>query len=234
MNIVFRPFLDEFIVVFIGDILIYSKRKEEHKHHLRLTFQTLKEKKLYAKLSKCEFWLDSVTFLGHVIMKEGISVDPQKIEAVVNWPRLASVIEVRSFLGLAEYYRRFVKDFSMIALPLTQLTQKGVPFEWTDQRETTFQELKTRLMTTPILTLPSGADGFTIYSDASYKGLGCVLIQKEKVVVDRLTKSAHFLPVKMTYNVDKLATMYMNEIVRLHGVPVSIVSDRDSKFISRF
>ena len=121
-------------------------------------------------------------FLGHVISRDGISVDPQKLEAVVNWPRPTNVTEVRSFLGLAGYYRRFLKDFSKIALPLTQLTQKGISFDWTDQRESAFQELKTRLVAAPILTIPSGTDGFTIFSDASHKGLGCVLMQNGRVI----------------------------------------------------
>ena len=138
MNRIFKPYLDNFIVVFIDDILIYSKSIEEHEQHLRLALQTLREQKLYAKLSKCEFWLDHVMFLGHVVSKDGISVDPQKVEAVVNWPRPTNVTEVRSFLGLAGYYRRFVRDFSKIALPLTQLTQKGISFDWTDQRESAF------------------------------------------------------------------------------------------------
>ena len=105
-----------------------------------------------------------------MIRRDGISVDPQKIEAVVNWPQSTNVTKVRSFLGLAGYYRKFVKDFSKIALPLTQLTQKGISFDWTDQRESAFQELKTRLVTASIFTLPSGTDGFIIFSDASYKG----------------------------------------------------------------
>lgn len=139
MNRVFKSYLYDFIVVFIDDILIYSKDREEHEKHLRTALQIFREKKLYAKLSKCEFWLDSVAFLGHVIDKNGVSVDPQKIEAVVDWPRPTNVTEVRSFLGLAGYYRRFVKDFSKLALPLTQLTQKNMPFDWNDQREAAFQ-----------------------------------------------------------------------------------------------
>lgn len=118
MNRVFKQFLDEFIVVFIDDILIYSKSKEEHENHLRTALQILREKKLYAKLSKCEFWLDSVAFLGHVINQDGVSVDPQKIEAIVDWSRPTNVSEVRSFLGLAGYYRRFVKDFAKLAMPM--------------------------------------------------------------------------------------------------------------------
>ena len=137
---------------------------------MRTVLQILRERKLFAKLKKCEFWLDEVVFLGHVIKKDGISVDPQKIEASVNWPTLTNVTEVRSFMGLAGYYRRVVKDFSKLAVPLTQLTRKGQPFEWNSERESAFQELKTRLTTAPILTLPSGTKNFVIFSDAPYKG----------------------------------------------------------------
>ncbi|XP_028081859.1 uncharacterized protein LOC114283238 [Camellia sinensis] len=171
MSSIFKPYLDEFVVVFIDDILIYSKSREEHEKHLRLILQTLRDKKLYAKLKKCEFWLNEVVFLRHVINKDSVSVDPQKIEAIVNWPAPTNVTEVRSFMGLAGYYRRFVKDFSKIAVSLTQLTQKGVPFEWIEQRESAFQELKIRLTTTPVLALSSGTKGFVVYSDASHKGL---------------------------------------------------------------
>jgi hypothetical protein len=108
MNRVFQDFLDQFVVVFIDDILIYSKSLEEHEDHLRRVLQRLREKRLYAKFSKCEFWLDKVIFLGHVVSKDGISVDPKKVEAVVNWERPTNVHEIRSFLGLAGYYRRFV------------------------------------------------------------------------------------------------------------------------------
>ena len=160
MNRVFKPYLDEFVVVFIDDILIYSKSTIEHENHLRLALQILRDKKLYAKLSKCEFWLFSISFLGHVINEEGISIDLSKIEAIVNWPTPTNVSEVRSFLGLAGYYKKFVKDFSRIAVPLTQLTKKGTAYEWTDDRESAFQELKTRLVTAPVLVLPSGNGNF--------------------------------------------------------------------------
>ena len=112
MNRVFRPFLDKFVVVFIDDILIYSKTEEEHAEHLRTVLQILKEKKLYAKLSKCEFWKDEVKFLGHVVSKKGIAVDPTKVEAVMDWKQPTTVTEIRSFLGLAGYYRKFIKGFS--------------------------------------------------------------------------------------------------------------------------
>ena len=118
MNRVFQPYLDRFFVVFIDDILVYSGNPEEHSEHLRIVLQTLRERQLYAKLSKCQFWLDRVTFLGHVISIEGVSVDPQKIEAVESWKLPKNVSEVRSFLVLAGYYRKFVEGFSRIAAPL--------------------------------------------------------------------------------------------------------------------
>ena len=144
--------------------------------------ETLRANKLYAKFSKCEFWLRKVTFLGHVVSSEGVSVDPAKIEAVTNWPRPSTVSEIRSFLGLAGYYRRFVEDFSRIASPLTQLTRKGTPFVWSPACERSFQELKQKLVTAPVLTVPDGSGIFVIYNDASKKGLGCVLMQQGKVV----------------------------------------------------
>ena len=177
MNRLFKPFLDKFVVVFIDDILIYSKSVEEHENHLRLVLQLLQEKKLYAKLKKCEFWLDSVAFLRHVVSKDGIDVDPKKMEAVVEWNRPNNVTKVRSFLGLVGYYKRFVEGFSHLAMPLTCLTQKGAKFDWTRKCEESFQELKRRLVSAPILTIPLGSGGFAIYSDASRKGLGCVLMQ---------------------------------------------------------
>ncbi|KAL0556163.1 hypothetical protein IC582_004673 [Cucumis melo] len=128
MNIVFREFLDTFVIVFINDILIYSKTEVEHEEHLRMVLQTLRANKLYAKFSKCEFWLKHVSFLGHVISKVGVSVDPAKIEEVTSWPRPSTVSEVRSFLDLAGYYRWFMENFSRIATHVTQLTRKGTLF----------------------------------------------------------------------------------------------------------
>ena len=135
MNSVFMPKLDKFVVVFTDDILIYSKNEEEHAEHLRIVLQRLREHKLYAKFSKYEFWLKRVQFLGHVISEDGISVDPSKIQDVLNWKTLESVLEIRSFLGLSGYYRWFVSDFSKIARPMTELLKKGVRFNWDNKCE---------------------------------------------------------------------------------------------------
>ena len=149
MNRVFKKYLDKFVIVFIDDILIYSKTEADHAKHLRIALETLIKEKLYAKFLKCEFWLREVQFLGHVISSEGIKVDPSKIEAVMNWERPKTPTEVRSFLGLAGYYRRFVQDFAKIATPLTKLTRKNEKFTWNEKCEESFQELKIRLVTAP-------------------------------------------------------------------------------------
>ncbi|XP_052725438.1 uncharacterized mitochondrial protein AtMg00860-like [Vigna angularis] len=182
MNRIFRPFLDKFVVVFIDDILIYSKTHEEHEDHLRTVLGLLREKKLYAKLSKCEFWMKEVQFLGHVISADDIYVDPAKVQAVLQWERPRSVIEIRSFVGLAGYYRWFIEGFSKIVAPLTQLTRKDQPFAWTDRCEVIFQELKQRLTNAPVLVVPDTGKYFEVFCDASYHGLGCVLMQYRRVV----------------------------------------------------
>ncbi|GJU46171.1 putative reverse transcriptase domain-containing protein [Tanacetum coccineum] len=411
MNRVCKPYLDKFVIVFIDDILIYSKTKEDHENHLRLMLELLRKEKLYAKFSKCEFWLQEVHFLGHVVNHDGIHVDPRKIEAVKSWKALRTPSKVRSFLGLAGYYRRFIKNISKIAKPLTSLTQKNQKvedfvvycdasnqglrcvlmqrdkknqkYEWGEKQEESFQTLKDNLCNAQILSLPDGVEDFVVYYDASNQGLGCVLMQRDKsgvkglilatqgeafkdenviaeglngtyqqmekkedgslhymdriwvplvgdvrtkimdethktrcfvhpgvdkmyydlrdmywwlgmkkevaiyvskcltcakvkaehqrpsgllqppeipewkwekiaidfitklprsssghdaiwVIVDRLTKSAHFLAIREDYSMEKLARLYIDEIVARHGVPTSIISDRDGRFTSRF
>ena len=147
-------YLAVFVVIFIDDILIFSKTEEEHEEHLRLVLQRLREHQLYAKFSKCEFWIDEVPFLGHIISKGGIAVDPSKVKDVLEWETPQTVKEVRSFLGLAGYYRRFIENFSKIAKPLTSLLEKNAAFIWTDEHQMAFDELKKRLTTAPVLTLP--------------------------------------------------------------------------------
>ncbi|GJY54377.1 putative reverse transcriptase domain-containing protein [Tanacetum coccineum] len=265
MNRVCKPYLDKFVIVFIDDILIYSKSEKDHEHHLRTILNLLKKEKLFAKFSKCEFWLKEVQFLGHVVNQE----------------------------GLARYYRRFIENFSKIAKPLTLLTQKNKDYVWGEDQEKAFQILKEKLCNAPVLTLPDGPNDFVVYCDASHQGLpqnqnfGCSerkamqrifkspsetvkaehqkpsgLLQQPEipewkwekitmdlvvklprsssgydaiwVIVDRLTKFAHFLPIREDYKTEKLARIYINEIVTKHGVPVSIISDRDGRFASHF
>ncbi|GJX02673.1 putative reverse transcriptase domain-containing protein [Tanacetum coccineum] len=152
MNRVCKPYLDKFVIVFIDDILIYSKNKKEHKEHLRLILELLRKDELYAKFFKCEFWIPKTP------------------------------IEIRQFLGLVGYYRRFIEGFSKVAKPMTKITQKKVAFKWGDKQEVAFQTLKDKLYSAPILALPQGAENFIVYCDASHKGLGVVLMQNEKVI----------------------------------------------------
>ncbi|GKB75827.1 putative reverse transcriptase domain-containing protein [Tanacetum coccineum] len=368
INRVCKPYLDRFLIVFIDDILIYSKSRKEHEGHLKLILRLLKKEELYAKFSKCEFWLSKVQFLGHVIDSEGIHVDPAKIESIKDWASPKTPTEIRQFLGLAGYYRRFIKGFSKIARPMTKLTQKSVKFDWGEKAEAAFQLLKQKLCSASILALPEGSENFVVYCDASHKGLGVVLMQKEKVIayascqlkvhennyttydlelgavvfalkmwrhylygkanvvadalsrkernkplrvrflvmtiglnlpkqilsaqsearkeenfinkdlhdvprpekvilwpnmkaeiatyvskcltyakiktitgqdtiwviIDRLTKAAHLSPMREDDTLEKLTRRYLKEIVSRHGVSVSIISDRDGRFTSRF
>ncbi|WVZ75466.1 LOW QUALITY PROTEIN: hypothetical protein U9M48_023515, partial [Paspalum notatum var. saurae] len=178
---VFMDYLDKFVVVFIDDILIYSKTEAEHEEHLRLVLQRLREHKLYAKFSKCEFWIDEVRFLGHVVSKGGIAVDLSRVSTVTNWKVPEIPKEVRGFLGLAGYYRRFIENFSKIAKPMTSLLEKDVEFKWTDAQQAAFDELKKRLATAPVLTLPDQQKKFIVYCDASRDSLGCVLMLEGKM-----------------------------------------------------
>ncbi|KAA3480432.1 DNA/RNA polymerases superfamily protein [Gossypium australe] len=233
MNQIFRSYLDRFVVIFIDDILIYSRDESKYAEHLRIVLQTLRDKQLFAKLSKCEFWLQKVGFLGYIVSTEGVQVDPSKISAVVDWKLPRNVSEVRSFLGLASYYWRFVKGFSMISTLMTRLLQKDVKFEWSEKCQQSFDQLKALLTKAPFLVQPESGKEFFIFSDASLNSLGFVVIAyasrqlmpheknypmhdlvlaaisydefcigfsfalKKKdviwVVVDRLTKFAHFI-----------------------------------------
>ena len=182
MHRVFQPYLHQFVAVFMDDILIYSHSEEEHEDHLRVLLQLLRDHRLYAKFSKCEFWLTEVRFLTHMVLASGVSVDPEKVEAVMSWERPKSVFEIRSFLGLAWYYRRFIEDFSRLATPMTRLTRKEVKFKWNDLCEKAFLELKRRLTSAPIIIVPERGQRYTVYCDASKVGLGCVLMQSGRVV----------------------------------------------------
>ncbi|GJS77794.1 putative ribonuclease H-like domain-containing protein [Tanacetum coccineum] len=173
-----------------GAPILFVKKKdgsfrseEEHAEHLKLILKLLKKEELYAKFSKCEFWLSKVQFLGHLIDSEGIYMDPAKIESIKDWASPKTPTEIRQFLGLAGNYRRFIKGFSKIAKPMTKLTQKNVKFDWSEKAKAAFQLLKQKLCSAPILDLPEGSENFMVYCDASRKGLGAVLMQREKTIL---------------------------------------------------
>jgi hypothetical protein len=182
MNKVFMQYLDKFVVVFIDDILIFSKNEEGHDEHIHMILQKLRENQLCAKLNKCKFWLKEVSFLDHIISEVGISIDPSKVKDVLSWNTPQNVSDIRSFLGLAGYYRRFIEGFSKISKTMIELLEKGMTFEWTPRHETSFQELKKILNMALVLTMPDMEKPFSIYRDASGQGLGCVLMQDGRVV----------------------------------------------------
>nr|AAV43998.1 hypothetical protein [Oryza sativa Japonica Group] len=230
MNKVFMEYLDKFVVVFIDDILIYSRTKEEHQEHLRLALEKLREHQLYAKFSKCEFWLSEVKFLGHVISAGGVAVDPSNVESVTNWKQPKTVSEIRSFLGLAGYYRRFIENFSKIAKPMTRLLQKDVKYKWSEECERSFQELKSHLLSAPILILPDPKKGFQVYCDASKLGLGCVLMQDGKVVAYASRQLRPHEKNYPTHDIELAAVVHALKIWRhyLFGTRTEVYTDHKS------
>ena len=155
---------------------------QDHEKHIRIVLTRLREHQLYAKFSKCEFWLKKVPFLGHILSEEGITVDPSKVQEVMDWKAPTSVSEVRSFLGLAGYYRRFIPNFSKIAKPMTSLLQKDHKFVWKEGCELAFRTLRKLLTTAPVLAQPNIEKPFDVFCDASKSGLGCVLMQDGRVI----------------------------------------------------
>ncbi|KAK2407303.1 putative mitochondrial protein [Trifolium repens] len=230
MNRLFNSFLDKFVVVFIDDILVYSKSEEEHGEHLRLVLQVLRESKLYANPSKCDFWLEEVNFLGHVISKEGIAVDPAKIDTVLSWKQPQTVTDVRSFVGLAGYYRRFIEGFAKIVAPMTQLTRKDQPFAWTEKCELSFQLLKERLTTSPVLMLPQSDEPYEVYCDASHQGLGCVLMQHKRAVAYASRQLKVHEKNYPTHDLELAAVVFALKIWRhyLYGCTFVVFSDHKS------
>jgi hypothetical protein len=179
MNSVFMPQLDQFVVVFIDDILVYSKSMEEH---LRIMLQLLWEHQLYAKFSKCEFWIKEVPFLGHVVSPESIVVDPDKVREVLEYKPPTTVSEVRSFLRLTSYYWMFIPNLSKIVKPVTELLKKGNKYVWSDGCDEAFRHLKKLLTTSPVLAQPDTTKSFDVYCDSSGTGLGGVLMQEGRVI----------------------------------------------------
>ena len=230
MHRIFQPYLDQFVIVFVDEILIYSQSEWEHEYHLRIVLQLLRDHQLYARFSKCEFWLTEVRFLGHVVSVSGVSVDLEKVEAVMSWERPKSVFEIRSFLRLAGYYRRSIEDFSRLAAPMTRLTRKEVKFEWDDRCKEAFQELKRRLNLAPILIVLDRGQGYIVYCDASRAGLGCVLMQFGRVVAYGSRQLKNHEQNYLTHDMEWAAVVFALKIWRhyLYGEEFEVYSDHKS------
>ena len=179
MNSIFREELDAFVIVFLDDILIYSRDLKQHEEHLRKVLTVLRQHQLYAKLSKCAFARREIDFLGYIVNDRGISVDPAKTAAINDWPTPTTPTHVRSFIGLCSYYRRFVESFANIAAPLHDLTKKDTPtpLPWTPEHEAAFRQLKQKMMTAPLLAVPDPDKPWTICTDASDVAIGAILLQ---------------------------------------------------------
>jgi hypothetical protein len=222
MNLVFMPELDKFVVVFIDDILIYSKTEEDYTDHLRVVLQRLCSHRLYAKFSKCEFWIDSVKFLGHTISSKGISVDPTKVQEVMDWKPSTSVHQIRSFLGLAGYYHRFIPDFHKIAKPMIELLKKEIKFHWDDKCEEAFHTLRKLLTTAPVLAQPDSTKPFDVYCDASGTGLGCVLMQNNRVIAYASRALRNHVQNYPTHDLELAAVIHALKIWRHHLMAPSV------------
>lgn len=227
MHRVFKPWLDLCMVIFIDDILVCSPNLHAHKGHLRTVLQVLKEHILYVKLLKCKLWLDREAFLGHIISREGISVDPAKVKAVLAWNLPTNVSEVRSFLGLFGYYKRFIEGFASIARPLTQLLKKDAPFKWDEDCQEAFDILKENVTQALALVLPNESGEYEVYIDASHCGLGCVLTQNGRVIAyvsrqlkpHELNYPTHDLEMAVVVHALKISRHYM------YGAKCQIYSD---------
>jgi hypothetical protein len=176
MNNVLRKYLDHFVQVFLDDILIYSKNEREYEELLQVVLSCLRENKLYENLLKCSFFHKEIHYLGHIISGEGISMDLEKVKAIMEWPVPKNAHEVRCFMGLASYYRRFVEGFSKIAKPITSLKRKGVRYEWTEESDSAFIKFKRLLTNVPILRVSDMEKDFTVCTNASRQGLGAMLM----------------------------------------------------------
>ena len=231
MNILLRPFLDKFVLVYLDDILIYSKTKAEHLKHIDTVLSVLSENKLYAKLSKCEFMKHEVEYLGHVIGHNEIKVNPNKINAILSWNTPITVKEIQSFLGLCNYYRRFVPHFSTIAAPLTELTKKNVPFIWEQKETTAFEQLKRALTNAPVLRCADPMLPYIVASDASGTGIGGVLSQHDESGIRPVAYTSRKLdPAEQGYSTHErelLAIIHALKTWRpyLHGAQFKILTD---------
>ena len=240
MQQIFAPYLDSFVIVFIDDILIYSKTKEEHEQHLQQVLTLLRQHKLYAKENKCEFFKQEISFLGHRFTSEGVKMDQEKVKAMMEWPVPKSPTEVLSFLGLAGYYRRFVKNFSKIAAPISDLIKKDIPYVWTEKQQNAFETLKHQLSTAPILISPDPSLPYTVTTDASGFAVGAVLTQDQGHGQQPIAfMSKKMQPAEINYNVrnqEMLAIMCALREWRhyLHGSKFKFIVKTDHQSLQYF
>ncbi|GJP69722.1 hypothetical protein CLOP_g722 [Closterium sp. NIES-67] len=341
MNHILRPLLDECVVVYLDDILIYSRDMKQHVEHLRRVFEILRRERFYVKLSKREFALEKVQFLGHMVSAQGVHVDPKKIEAVRTWKTPKNVKELQQFLGFANYYNRFVPQYAKIAAPLTNLLKKNTPYKWEPKHQEAVEQLKQALTSAPVLILPDPERDYVIEADASDLAVGAVLMQDQGnglqpiaylskklhgaelnypihdkealaiviafkawrcylegrrttvytdhcslkylktqpnlsrrqvrwidflethfhydipwqvvsldfitglppttsshdailVVIDKFSKMGHFIPTHTTARTEETAQLFVRHIISQHGIPTTLISDRDPKFTSKF
>jgi hypothetical protein len=171
MNSILSKHLDKFVIVFIDDILIYSKNEQEHEEKLRIVLQILRDQKLYAKFSKCDFYKDKIQYLGNIVSKEGIVVDPEKIKSIMDWPIPKDVSDIRSFMGITSYYQNFIEGFSKIAHPITSLQKKGTKFTWSEKCQESFEKIKHLLTIAPILKISDPYKDFVVCTDACIEGI---------------------------------------------------------------
>ncbi|KAK1651826.1 hypothetical protein QYE76_069631 [Lolium multiflorum] len=257
MNTVFAHIIRKYVLVFVDDILVYSSTIQDHKKHLDTVLQLLEQNKLYVKRSKCSFAQQSLEYLGHIISADGVSTDPTKIEAVQHWPQPTNPTQLRGFLGLAGYYRKFIRHFGIISRPLTDLLKKNKAFVWSPVVHDAFLSLKTALVQAPVLALPDFTKDFVLEADACATGVVCQQAKSEHVrypgklqplpipkeawhtvgmdfieglpvsnkfdtilvVVDKLTKFGHFIPLKHPFTATTVAQAFFDTVYRLHGLP---------------
>ena len=227
MNHVLRAFIGKFVVVYFDDILVYSKSLDEHIMHVRSVLSVLRAQNLYAKLAKCTFCVPKVVFLGYVVSEHGIKVDSEKVKAIKSWPTPKNVGDVRSFHGLASFYRRFIRDFSTIAAPLTEVIKKSVGFRWGEEQERAFNMLKSKLISAPVLVLPNFDRTFEVECDASRIGIGAVLMQEGKPIAyfsEKLSGAALNYP---TYDKEMYALVRALETWQHYLLPKEFVIHTD-------
>jgi hypothetical protein len=226
MNKVFMDYLDRFVVVVADNILVDSKTEEEQEEQLMLVLEKLRANQLYAKFSKCKFWLMQVAFLGHVISNRAVLVDSGKVRDVLNWMPPSNVSEIRSFLRLVGYYHRFIQDFSKIAKPMTRLLEKGKVFKWTQDCQASFEKMNKHLTTAPVLILPDLSKKFDIYCDASRQGLGCMLMQDGQVVLYASRQFTKHEQNYHTHDLELVAVVHTLKIWRHYRITSSDIDMR--------